>query len=75
MKKLVFGFLLIFLIPTFSLARDDKQFYTGVTGGLVKPVVLHEIWNNIKNTQTATGSHSHYDPASNNFFLDIKFHF
>jgi opacity protein-like surface antigen len=53
MKRLVLGLLLFFWIPTIGLAKDNTQFYVGVTGGFVIPRDLHEEWNNIAHTQIA----------------------
>ncbi|MEI7980982.1 MAG: outer membrane beta-barrel protein, partial [Bacteroidota bacterium] len=53
MKRISAGLFLFLLISITGPAQDKKQFYVGVTGGLVMPRVLHENWNNKTGTQTA----------------------
>jgi opacity protein-like surface antigen len=68
MKKLVFGLLSLLLIPATGFSQGNKQFYAGATGGMVVPMVLHEIWNNVQNTQTATL----VEELNNGFMAGVK---
>jgi opacity protein-like surface antigen len=69
MKRLVLNLLLFFIISSICLAQGNKQFYAGVTGGLVMMRNLHENWNNIAHTQSADLV---YD-MNNGFLVGAKF--
>lgn len=69
MKRITIGFLVVFLSLATCLAQENRQFYAGITGGIVFPGNLNETWHNIDQTQSADLIHS----LNDGFILGARF--